>query len=90
MAKRFADELRAFIIENFLFGEAGQLAGDSASLIENEVIDSTGVLELVTFLEERYGISVADEEIVPANLDSVEKLAAYVERKTASADLQPA
>ncbi len=73
-------QIRDFIVENFLFGDSARLPGDDMSLIDNDVVDSTGVLELVAFLEERFGIAVADADIVPANLDSVERIAAYVER----------
>ena len=73
--------IREFIVESFLFGqENGKLAND-ASLLEAGIIDSTGVLELIGFLEQRYGIKVQDEEIVPENLDSVERLVRYVEGK---------
>jgi acyl carrier protein len=74
-------ELRAFIVENFLFGDESHPIDQSMSLIENDLIDSTGILELVSFLEERYGIAVADADIVPANLDSIERIAAYVASK---------
>ncbi|MGE3146297.1 MAG: acyl carrier protein [Pseudorhodoplanes sp.] len=74
-------ELRAFIVENFLFGDDSHPLDHSMSLIENDLIDSTGILELVSFLEERYGIAVADADIVPANLDSIERIAAYVAGK---------
>lgn len=73
-------QIRSFIVENFLFGDDDRLPGDDMSLIDNDVVDSTGVLELVAFLEERFGIAVADADIVPANLDSVGRIAAYVER----------
>ncbi len=76
------DQIRAFIIENFLFSDETAMPGNSASLIENEVIDSTAVLELVSFIEETFSVSVADAEIVPANLDSVDAIAAYVAGKT--------
>lgn len=76
------DQIRAFIIENFLFGDETAMPDNSASLIENEVIDSTAVLELVSFIEETFSVSVADAEIVPANLDSVDAIAAYVAGKT--------
>jgi acyl carrier protein len=72
--------IRAFIVENFLFGDDSRPLDDGASLIEADVVDSTGVLELVAFLEERFGIAVADADIVPANLDSIEGIGAYVER----------
>jgi acyl carrier protein len=68
-------------VDNFLFGDQGGLSGDDQSLIENDVIDSTGVLELVSFIEERFGIAMSDAEIVPANLDSVARIAAFIERK---------
>jgi len=73
-------EIRDFVIANFLFGKAGELT-DQESLLENGVIDSTGVLELVGFLQERFGIHVEDDEIVPANLDSIYNLADYISRK---------
>ena len=76
------DQIRAFIIENFLFGDETVMPDNAASLIENEVIDSTAVLELVSFIEETFSVSVADAEIVPANLDSVDAIAAYVAGKT--------
>jgi acyl carrier protein len=73
--------IRAFIVESFLFGDDSAMPGDDASLIENEIIDSTAVLELVAFIEENFAITVADEEIVPANLDSVEAIARFVGSK---------
>lgn len=79
------DQIRAFIVENFLFGDETAMPDNSASLIENEVIDSTAVLELVSFIEETFSVSVADAEIVPANLDAVDAIAAYVAGKTMSA-----
>ena len=77
------DQVRAFIIENFLFGDANSMVENSASLIENEIIDSTAVLELVAFIEESFSISVADKDIVPANLDSVDAIARFVNHQTA-------
>lgn len=79
------NQVRAFIIESFLFGEEGSMPGNSASLIDNEVIDSTGVLELVAFIEQTFSVSVDDAEIVPANLDSVDAIARFVAGKTATA-----
>jgi acyl carrier protein len=76
--------IRAFIVESFLFGDDSAMPADDASLIENEIIDSTAVLELVAFIEENFAITVADEEIVPANLDSVEAIARFVGSKTAA------
>jgi acyl carrier protein len=76
------EALRDFVKQNFLV--AGPLSDDE-SLLDHGVIDSTGVLEVVGFLESEYQILVADEEIVPGNFDSVAALAAYVERKQAAA-----
>ncbi|MCB5201417.1 acyl carrier protein [Neorhizobium sp. T786] len=80
MAQRFHPALREFIAENFLFRADADIA-NSQSLLDSGVIDSTGVLELIAFLEASYGISIADEEIVPENLDSVDSMAGYLMRK---------
>jgi acyl carrier protein len=77
--------IREYIIESFLFGDAEPLTGDGQSLLESGIVDSTGVMELVAFLEGDLGISVADEELVPDNLDSVDNLVAFVRRKQAAA-----
>ena len=74
-------EIREFIVDNFLFGEGGEKLADGDSLVEGGVIDSMGVAELVAFVESRFGISVADDELVPDNLDSIARVAAFVERK---------
>jgi acyl carrier protein len=76
--------IRSFIIENFLFGDTSQPIEDTTSLIDNGYVDSTGVLELVFHIEQNFGIKVADNEIVPANLDSVGAIAAYIEKKQQS------
>ncbi len=76
-------ELRRFIKDSFLIGqEAEALAGD-ASFLEHGIIDSTGVLELVSFLEQQYGIKVEDSELVPENLDSINQLVRFVNAKLA-------
>lgn len=74
--------IRQFIADNFLFGQANGLS-NSDSLLEKGVVDSTGVLELIGFLEKEYGLKVGDEEIVPENLDSIDLIRNYVERKLA-------
>lgn len=74
--------LRRFIGENFMFQDDLQSVSDDASFLENGIIDSTGVLELVCFLENTFGIEVADEEMLPENLDSIRAVSAYVTRKT--------
>jgi acyl carrier protein len=76
-------EVRNFLINNFLFGRAEALRDDGALL--GEVIDSTGAVELVVFLQDRFGITVEDDEVaVPENLDSVNNIVGFVERKLRS------
>ena len=74
-------ELRQFVIDNFLFGQGnGNLRNDD-SFLDKGIIDSTGVLELVVFLEEKYHIKIEDRELVPDNLDSINNLVRFVETK---------
>ncbi len=75
-------EIRNFIIENFLYGEGNNTLGDNVSFLETGIIDSTGVLEMVSFIEEKYEISVEDEELIPDNLDSIQKISDFIRRKT--------
>ena len=75
--------VRKFITENFLFRNGAEALSETASFIETGLIDSTGILELVFFIEKTFGIKVADEDMVPENLDSVRQVAAYVRRKVA-------
>lgn len=76
--------VRDFVITNFLFGQDGHTLANDQSFLETGVIDSTGVLELIGFVEQQFGIRVEDSEIVPANLDSVDNLTAYIARKGGS------
>ncbi len=78
------DKIKSFIVENFLFGNDDGLENDT-SFLEEGIIDSTGVLELITFLEEEFSIVVDDDELVPENLDSIDNVAAFVIRKQTSA-----
>ena len=73
--------IRGFILENFLFGQSDYLLGADDSLLEHGIIDSTGVLELVTFIERQFGFTVEDRELVPENLDSIRGLTDFVARK---------
>ena len=75
--------IRTFIIDNFLFGTADNL-NDDTSFLEEGIIDSTGVLELITFLEETYEIVVDDEELIPENLDSINNVTAFLNTKLSS------
>jgi acyl carrier protein len=72
--------VRNFIIENFLFEEDENLR-ENTSFLENGIIDSTGILELVTFLEETFEITVEDEELIPENLDSISNVVRYIQTK---------
>jgi len=73
-------KVRAFIVENFLFGDENGVK-DVTSFLDEGIIDSTGILEMVSFLEEEFGITVGDEELVPENLGSINNVVAYLERK---------
>jgi len=75
--------VRAFILDNFLFGDDREF-GETESLLQSNIIDSTGILELVQFLEETYEIAIADEEMVPENLDSLGNIARFVGTKRAT------
>lgn len=72
--------LRSFIVDTFLFGDAGNLT-DETSFLSQGIVDSTGVLELVAHLEQTYRVQMKDDELVPENLDSINALAAFLTRK---------
>ena len=74
-------DVRQFVSDNFLFGREGTALDPDDSFLEQGLIDSTGVLELVSFLEERFHVRVSDEELVPDNLDSINRLVQFVEAK---------
>lgn len=74
-------QLRTFVTDNFLFGRKDESLSNDDSLIEKGVIDSTGVLILVAYLEQNLGVAVQDDEIIPENLDSLNRIAAYAARK---------
>jgi acyl carrier protein len=73
-------QIKKFIIDNFMFGNSNGIQDDTSFLGEG-IIDSTGVLELVTFIEETFNLKVDDEELIPENMDSVDNLAGYLQRK---------
>ncbi|HEV7967659.1 MAG TPA: acyl carrier protein [Candidatus Acidoferrales bacterium] len=72
-------DIRSFLVDQFFFGNGDDLRADASLL--GTVIDSTGILVLVTFLQDHFGITVEDEEVVPENLESVNNVVAYVGRK---------
>jgi acyl carrier protein len=74
-------EIKTFILQNFLFTDDASMLSDTESLMQKGVIDSTGILELIMHLEEHYSIKVEDQEMLPDNLDSIATIAAFVERK---------
>jgi acyl carrier protein len=74
------DTVREFIVENFLFGD-GEMLHEDTSFMEEGIIDSTGILELVMFLEETYSMKIEDEELVPENMDNMQNIAQFLDRK---------
>ena len=76
------EDTRNFIVENYLFGDGNQLT-DQTSFMAEGIIDSTGILELIGFLEETYQIKVNDDEVIPENMDSLEKISRYISAKLA-------
>ena len=74
-------DIRNFILENFLFDQNENELDNDASFLDEGIIDSTGILELVSFIEDTYEIHVEDEELVPENLDSVNNVISFIERK---------
>jgi len=75
--------IRNYILENYLFTDDQSALSSEDSFLEKGILDSTGILEMIYFLEETFGISVADDELVPENMDNLRNIAAYVERRLA-------
>lgn len=76
------ERVRQFILKNFYVADAGALRDDT-SLLDQGIIDSTGVLEVIAFIEDEFGIKVEDEEMLPDNLDSIDRIDAFVTKKKA-------
>ncbi len=74
-------DLRTFVRENFLFGQSDESLSDDDSFLQRGIVDSTGVLELVQFIEETYGFRLQDDELIPENLDSIHQLVCFIETK---------
>ena len=81
-----SEKIRQFIIDNFLLGQQAQLS-DTSSFLENGIIDSTGMLELISFLQEEHGISISTEELIPENLDTIDRITRFLERKLRPSEL---
>lgn len=74
-------QIREYVIENFVLGDEEEEFSDDQSFLDTGLIDSTGILEVISFLEDDYEIRIEDEEMIPDNLDSVEKIARFVHGK---------
>ena len=75
------DKLRLYILENFLFSDDQSELGDDDSFMQKEIIDSTGILEVIEFIEEECSISIEDDDMTPENLDSINRIISFIERK---------
>jgi acyl carrier protein len=78
-------KLRKYILETYLFTTDDSALANDDSFLDKGIIDSTGILELVMYLEEEFGLAVADEELLPENLDSINNLVTFVASKQAAA-----
>jgi acyl carrier protein len=78
------ERVRIFVLESFYVGDPAELT-DEVSLIDSGIVDSTGMLEIILFLEGEYGFHVEDHETIPENLETLSRIAAYVERKQTAA-----
>jgi acyl carrier protein len=81
-------KIRQFVVDNFLFGDDRGLKDDS-SFLDEGLIDSTGILELVNFIEEEFSVKVADLELHPENLDSINNVAEYLRKKLVTSEPEP-
>ncbi len=79
------ETVHEFIVENFLFGDGEQLTNET-SFLDSGIIDSTGILELITFLEETYNLKIEDDELIPENLDSLNCVAKFIKQKVSCAE----
>jgi acyl carrier protein len=76
--EQILSKIRTFIVENFLFGNEAEMVSNEESFMENRIIDSTGILELIEFIEETYEITVEDNELLPENLDSLNNVSSFI------------
>jgi len=81
MSSELHNQVRNFILENYLFTDDESALGLDESLLDRGIVDSTGMLEIIMFIEDELGVSVEDDEMIPENLDSVNRIAAFVTRK---------
>ena len=74
-------KIKNFVVETFLFGEDADSLKDGDSFLQNGVVDSTGILEVTQYIEETYSVTIENDEMVPANLDSIDNLVGFIARK---------
>lgn len=74
------EKIKTYIVGNFLFGDDKGLE-DSTSFLDSGIIDSTGILELISFLEESFALTIHDDELIPENLDSINNLIKFISTK---------
>lgn len=74
-------QIKQYIAKNILFSDNGFTYSDDASFLEEGIVDSLGIMDLVLFIEQNFGLSVDDEDLIPDNFDSVNKLARYIQRR---------
>ena len=89
MSDHIVEEVREFILQTILIGVAEEPLSANDSFLQKGILDSTGVLELVGFLEQRYLITCADHEITPENLDSLSAISRFVQRKISANQSSP-
>ena len=75
------EKVRSYILENYLFSDDPAALADGDSFLDKGIIDSTGILEVIYFLEDEFGLSVEDDEMIPENLDSVDNIVAFINKK---------
>lgn len=81
MSNSMHDTIRSYILENYLFTDDASMLGLTDSLVGHGIVDSTGVLEIILFIEEQFGVKVKDEDMIAENFDSVSKIVDYVHRQ---------
>ena len=80
-AMSIREKIRSYILENYLFTDDQAALSDGDSFLDKGIIDSTGILEVIYFLEDEFGVAVDDDEMIPENLDSVDNLICFIEKK---------
>ena len=81
MSSELQTQVRDFILENYLFTDDTSALSPDESLLDRGIVDSTGMLEIIMFIEDELGVTVEDEEMIPENLDSVNRIATFVGKK---------